>query len=350
MATLPSLPSPSFIENLPRIKITDVASTIDIDVLLDGKVLVDKITLTANTAAEVTFDLRPIVRGMISLTKPEEVDTPFPQVVVGVRDGDTSTSFTAWLIPGGIARNDLFTPAWFDTNFLTWQPQVIETTPSQPQWLSLVARTANRPHTTLYTLDGRSYTKVLTSSLLQGSHYGQFRTDFQTVWARQCADDRLVPFGYDVFLPVAGGHRQRYILRPGRYNDVCFGFENTLGGFDTLMLSGRRSYQPEGEVTAFENHLSEYELYNDYTSIWEANSGRLETEREAGQFQDFFKSTNRWVLHDGVWQRIIVSEYKIKHVGGEPNTYTFKYHLAERNELRDFARDELSAPELPTAF
>ena len=127
-------------------------------------------------------------------------------------------------------------------------------------------------------------------------------------------------------------YAQRYILRPERYNDVCFGFENTLGAFDTLMLEGKQTYQPEGDISTFKTYTTEKELINDFTSIWEASTGRLETERSANQFQDFLKSTNRYVLMQGIWRRIIVSDYKVKHSRGESNSYTFKYHLADKNE------------------
>ena len=62
------------------------------------------------------------------------------------------------------------------------------------------------------------------------------------------------------------------------------------------------------------------------------------------------KSTNRYVLMQGIWRRIIVSDYKMKHSRGESNSYTFKYHLADKNEGRYFNREKLPEPELPTNF
>ncbi|MEI3554437.1 MAG: hypothetical protein V8Q54_07210 [Alistipes senegalensis] len=77
-----------------------------------------------------------------------------------------------------------------------------------------------------------------------------------------------------------------------------------MGGFDTLMLEGKQTFQPEGDITTFKTGSTEKELANDFTSIWEANTGRLETERMANQFLDFLKSTNLPnVLHRGMWRQ-----------------------------------------------
>lgn len=108
--------------------------------------------------------------------------------------------------------------------------------------------------------------------------YRQIRTDFEYLWKTACEAKKLTPVCYDVYgngfesnSSLATPNRpyaQRYILRPERYNDVYFGFENTLGGFDSLMLEGKQSYQPEGDATTFKNYEEECELVNDYTSIW----------------------------------------------------------------------------------
>lgn len=89
------------------------------------------------------------------------------------------------------------------------------------------------------------------------------------------------------------------------------------------------------------------ELSNSYTSYWEASTGYIDSPGMAAQYQDFLKSTSHWIYQNDEWLRIIVDEYKLEHSPQELNAYTFKYHLAERNERRFFERNELPEVELP---
>ena len=145
-------------------------------------------------------------------------------------------------------------------------------------------------------------------------------------------------------------YAQRYILRTQRYNDVCFGFTNTLGGFDTLIMQGQIKLKPEGENETFTSNAIEEELTNGYTSYWEASTGYIDSARMAAQYQDFLKSTQRWIYKDSKWLKIIVDEYKAEDSPLELNAYTFKYHLAEKNERRHFERQTLPEPALPSEF
>ena len=300
-----------------------------------------------------------------------------PQLIVQIAfPGGGALSTSGYVIPGNTNDLGIITQEWFAENFLTWQPQVIETTRTQPQWLAFIPVPPFYQYniqSTLYTRDGRTFTQSF-FKFPSGPNFQQFRADFTYLWKSHCVAHDLDPYCYDVFgygyragvsldanpdiapakvMELIAPNRpyaQRYILRPERYNDVCFGFENTLGAFDTLMLEGKQTYQPEGDISTFKTYTTEKELINDFTSIWEASTGRLETERSANQFQDFLKSTNRYVLMQGIWRRIIVSDYKVKHSRGESNSYTFKYHLADKNEGRYFNREKLPEPELPTNF
>ena len=113
------------------------------------------------------------------------------------------------------------------------------------------------------------------------------------------------------------------------------------------MAQGNTNYTPDGGSVLFRNNSLELEVSNNYTSIWEVSSGSIDTERVASQFQDFFKSRNRYVFAGGIWQRIVVTEFKVKHIRTEMNSYTFKYHLADKNEGRYYTKRELNSPKLP---
>lgn len=374
------LPAYGFLDDLPDIIFSEITtSTAYVTVKFNGSALITSVKMTPDAKKTITVYAKQMIRNMVTLTKPNSCALGLPQLIVQISfPGGGTLSTSGYVMPGNTNDLGIITQEWFTENFLTWQPQVIETTRTQPQWLAFIPVppfVQYEIQSTLYTKDGRTFTQTF-FNIPSGPNFQQFRTDFTYLWKSHCIAHDLVPYCYDVF---GKGYRiqlnsaltaksdatttkviqavalnkpfaQRYILRPDRYNDVCFGFENTLGAFDTLMLEGKQTYQPEGDISTFKTYTTEKELINDYTSIWEASTGRLETERSANQYQDFLKSTNRYVLMKGIWRRIIVSDYKVKHSRGESNSYTFKYHLADKNEGRYFNREELPEPELPTNF
>lgn len=347
------LPECGFLEDLPDVTFADVSTAAYATVKLDSVTLLSNIRLTPDKQNYIVIYAKQMIRNLVSLTRPETFESPLPMLQVQLRVGSTTLSTSGAIIPGGTGRPENINEEWYAKNFLTWQPQTIETTRRQPQWLAYTPTSTypkNQITSRLYTRDGRIFDKILrTDTGSTALYFRQIQTDFTHLWGSECEDRELVPIAYDVYGNASNAltlYSQRYILRPERYNDVCFGFENTLGGFDTLMLEGKQTFQPEGDTMTFKTENTEKELANDFTSIWEANTGRLETERMANQFQDFLKSTNRHVLQHGTWRRIIVTEYKIKHYPGESNAYTFKYHLAERNEHRFYERAELPEPQI----
>lgn len=372
------LPAYGFLDDLPDIIFSEITtSTAYVTVKFNGSALITSVKMTPDAKKTITIYAKQMIRNMVTLTKPNSCALGLPQLIVQIAfPGGGALSTSGYVILGNTNDLGIITQEWFAKNFLTWQPQVIETTRTQPQWLAFIPVPPFYQYniqSTLYTRDGRTFTQSF-FKFPSGPNFQQFRADFTYLWKSHCVAHDLDPYCYDVFgygyragvsldanpdiapakvMELIAPNRpyaQRYILRPERYNDVCFGFENTLGAFDTLMLEGKQTYQPEGDISTFKTYTTEKELINDFTSIWEASTGRLETERSANQFQDFLKSTNRYVLMQGIWRRIIVSDYKVKHSRGESNSYTFKYHLADKNEGRYFNREKLPEPELPTNF
>lgn len=371
------LPECGFLEDLPNVTFSDVTAESYATVKLDDAILLADVRFTPDKQNRVIIYVKQMIRNLISLTGPWTVESVLPVLQVQLRVGTAFLETSGAVIPGGTDKSEMIGHMWFVRNFLTWQPQIIETTRRQPQWLTYTASSltflTHKISTRLYTRDGRKFEKnIRTDPGTTTLFFRQLQTDFMHLWGDECENQNLDPIAYDVYgesnrymeeaqaenqdrpigpiaVPPAfvTRHTQRYILRPERYNDVCFGFENTLGGFDTLLLDGKQTCQPEGDVTTFKTETVEKELVNNYTSIWEAHTGRLETERQANQFQDFLKSSNRYVLRSEKWRRIVVSEYKVKHYRGESNSYSFKYHLAERNERRFYERAELPEVELP---
>ncbi len=340
MATFNTLPAVSFLENLPDAVISGATTTVEVSVTFDNKVVVNRLKLTPDARGTIVVRLKDMIRRLASIAEIDRAFSSLPILRVSAYLSSTPTTRTVFIVPGGTAAAIDDQAGWLAQNFLTCQPQIIETTPTQPQYLAMVAMEGMSVRSRLYTVEGQSFVKTI-AVFGRDYYYEQFRTDFYTLWDELCRSEGVTPLCYDVF--GEGIHPQRYVLRPERYNDVCFLFENTLGGLDSIMISGQQSYQPEGDVTSFRNIEAEREIYNDFTSGWEANTGIFETEAAARQFQDFLKSTKRWVMHEGVAKRIVVAEHKVKHVRGDANSYTFKYRLSEKNERRNVERGELPA-------
>lgn len=372
MATITQLPACCFLENIPQISISGVkaGTTATVSLVFNGDPLLLGAEMSPDKNGEVTLLARQMIRDMAVFAVPGQVDTALPRLVVSSA-GKVDVATESYIVPGGIDSGDEIGKEWFARNFLTWQPQILETTPAMPQWLAFVPLAGYGNYTiksTLYAVNGRVFDKEV-CVVTPGYRYVQIDTSFAALWKEFCLEKEIEPFCYDVYGSVtvqepdvhegsdrksvthdAYPYTQRYRMRPERIDDVCFGFVNTLGGFDTLMMQGKVVLKPEGDIGTFVNGEVEAELANAYTSYWETSSGYLDNERTATQVQDFLKSASRWAYDGSQWRRIIVDEYKVEHTPRELNAYTFKYHLAERNERRYCERVELPDVELPTKF
>lgn len=365
--TVNNTPALSFAENFPDHILSEVDAAVYLTVSLNNRPIVSDMKLIADSDKRIIVPIRQLLRTTSALARPKATTAPLPRVSIKSVKGDESLTLGGWVLPGGIDEPASFEISDFILrNFLTWQPQVLDTTAAQPQWLAFV-----RPYSwqrfeifsSLHCVDGRKYTRQIASTP-DTYTYTQIDTSFGGLWEAFCSERELSPLAYDVFgqaekrvtssdgvttvvreqnCPMA----QRYVLRPPREGEECFGFVNTLGGFDTLMMQGAAILKPSGEIETFTSREVERELSSGYTSYWEASTGYIDTEHAAAQYQDFLKSRDRWVFRAGRWLRIVVDEYKLEHTQHELNAYTFKYHLAERNERRFYERSELPEVELP---
>lgn len=340
--------------------ISDCSDIVNISLQIGNETIISNVEFTPDKNKTVVIYLRQLTRHIPCLFSPKltgsSINKAYPTLNLSIRSAGESLSRWCYIIPGGIRHDISDMTKFLDENFLTWQPQIIETTANQPQFLAFAIQTARSIRTTLYTKDGRTFTHVILASTQISCC--QIKADFSTWWANECRNKKLDPLGYDIegCLLIAGEtilnkpFAQRYILRPERSDETCFGFINTLGGFDTLMMTGKVKLKPGGESKTFMDREVETELSNGYTSYWEVSTGYIDSPGMAAQYQDFLKSAYRWIYQNGEWLRIIVDEYKLEHAPRELNAYTFKYHLAERNERRYFERKALPEVELPVIF
>lgn len=126
---------------------------------------------------------------------------------------------------------------------------------------------------------------------------------------------------------------QRFIVLPHNSAYEYFFFQNTLGGFDTIIAFGNTTSISSSEVkTSIVRHC-ESEIVNDFSESWETNTGYINSQVEKGLWQEFFRSTNRYRLYpDGTARRIIVEECKAEYTRHQIGSFTFKYHHATQDK------------------
>ena len=358
-----------FSENLGKMIIRNKNSSLTcvyITVRLDDVTICDKLTLYYDAESLITINLRDIVHTLLECEFPRQTGvTNFTYLYITLTDTATTKTYRFQVIAGGVAAPRKVGLDWWARNFLTWQGQIVTMPAWQPQWLSVVKLNRDpqflRIKSRLYTAEGIERTQDIFTASEEG--IVRINVSFELLWRNICVSEELTPIAYDIYglgadsisEPDTAGAKnypfaQRYILRSGNFRDRCFLFQNSLGGFDTIIASGLSTLLPEGEVDTFINQGREAELSNDYTSIWQQNTGYISSSSIARQWQEFLHSSNRYLYADGEWKQIIVTEYEVKHKEAALNSYTFKYHLSEKDEGNYYDRAELPEPELPTDF
>jgi len=138
-------------------------------------------------------------------------------------------------------------------------------------------------------------------------------------------------------------YAQRFIVTPRSSSHTYFFFQNTLGGFDTIIATGVVKSTASGELlTAINNHV-ETEISNAYVESWEVNTGYIASKQEKNFWHEFFRSINRYVMtSDGTYRKIIVEEYKAEYPLLQLGSFTFKYHYSEPDNGAYFQRIELN--------
>ena len=233
-------------------------------------------------------------------------------------------------------------------NFLTWRPQTDFVVPGIKQQLSFVICNTGADPDTTYPAETvrRLYAKIYFRNLppivkelaYVGSNLYIYRLD--------CSYDRIASLvadlddevvAYDIYggidsddvncIPIKP---QRFVVCPQSDSYSHFFFQNSLGGFDTIIARGEFKCIADGEIVTARMRNTEIEVTNDYLQSWEVNTGYITTAQEENLWHEFLRSTNRYILFgDGSYRKIIVEEYKAERVKLEVDSFTFKFHYAE---------------------
>lgn len=188
-----------FAHNLPDLVATETTDAVQLSIAIDGAIIVEAMTLTPDKNRRITIPVRQFARTLESLARPESGTAVLPTILVDLRFANgAKATYTYHVIPGGIAtRREMFD--FLQSNFLTSQPQIIQTTPEQPQWLTFVRPqpdestvTRETLESTLYATDGRRFTKQIAETP-EPHAYVQADTSFRTLWQEFCRERNLAP-------------------------------------------------------------------------------------------------------------------------------------------------------------
>lgn len=233
-------------------------------------------------------------------------------------------------------------------NFLTWRPQIDYVVPGIKEQLSFVICNEGADTNESYPEETsrRIYAKIYFRSLAPTTKLlCEVNTDM-SIYRLDCSYDHIANLvaeefddevvAYDIYGDtdadngVVGIKPQRFVVRPQTASNTYFFFQNSLGGFDTIIATGELKTIADGDNLTAMVRKTESEVYNGYVRSWEVNTGYITTKQEENLWHEFLRSTNRYILFDdGSYRKIIVEEYKAERVKLQMDSFTFKFHYSE---------------------
>ena len=240
-------------------------------------------------------------------------------------------------------RNYSGTAADFLTsNFLTWQPQTVETGYSQPQWLTYYNPGAASVSIKVkfYTKAGGSTVKSL-ATVTAGSCIS-VNVQFARIFALDEGDN----YGYyDIYVENSAGTRltyvQRYVLREEDRNIRCFVFMNSLGGIDCAAFNGHNTYSPRHTYTNAQYSEESIAANIDTERSYTQSTGYVD-ERTSHWLDDMFNSYGCYVVEEGVVRPIVLDEATVSHNHTEQlHSFEFSYKLSDSSTLLNLPRAEV---------
>ncbi len=331
--------------------IKDVVIVSDLTVTL--KLNVDDATLVNEqyTASgnQVKISLRNLFDQILSIEIPDSdifvQRNAVKEISAEVSEPFYHTSFRFNVIKGGLDNNteDLF--LFLRSNWLTFQPQIKFVTRHQPEYLSYFATAGSGSNVKVkaYFADNTTETKDITNIALYTfvtlnvsfAHINSLfekQVGYYDVWVENVFDGRL-------------SYIQRYILTPSAGNEQVYVFENTLGGFDTVVFTGQliEGINTSGIIATKDETSLDSDI--DFSIIYEQNSGFVPTIDHAHWLREFFLSKQRYHVTDS-FKRIYIEESENKFELKALNSFSFEFRYAKQSRYSNIIRNQEALPEL----
>jgi hypothetical protein len=238
-------------------------------------------------------------------------------------------------------------------NFLTWQTQEKKIITRQPEWLTHYYQDNDR-------LVIRLYYKDEEGEIIQSDHLLFMPDSYNLIYtvnvsfpyiAGQYPDINIL--FYDVFIvnddDVRVSYIQRYLPIPEGDNDEIYVFENTLGGIDTLLCTGKREILTSSSTDIITIGETERELEVDNNLKYRQYTGFIETKNQVFFLIDFFLSKKRYHFSDFTFRVILIPEQEQSWKKDNPSGFFFEYKY-EKKTGYNFVNRMDSLPDVKEYF
>ena len=318
----------SFAGNMNDFVIEDVAKSLVFKLSVDGMVIVDEVYVAEG--GEVRVSMKDIVDCFLSISIPR-ADSDYIIQSLAVKKfkaeiEDSVIEFT--VVKGGISNVAESSAVFLKTQWLTLQPQEKRIVMHQPEYLSYYAMVACLIKMTVYLADGSANETLLA---LEAGNLYTVDVSYLKISGKF---DRVVGC-YDVWVENEAGQRltyvQRYILSQSNTETNVYLFENTLGGIDSVVFTGRftEKIQTEGTVTTVLEESTDSDI--DLNFSCEQNTGFIPSIDYARWLRSFFVSKQRYHVA-GALRRIYLRESENGFTKNSLNDFTFEFFYSKQTK------------------
>ena len=332
----------SFAGNVNDFVIEDVAKSLEFKLSVDEAVIVNEVYVADGGMVRVS--MKDVVDCFLSISVPRS-DSDYMIQFLAVKKfkaevENTVIEFT--VVKGGISNVAESSAVFLKTQWLTLQPQEKKIVTHQPEYLSYYAVEAGSVRMTVYFSDGSESETLLT---LEAGNLYTVDVSYLKISGKF---DRVVGC-YDVWVENEAGQRltyvQRYILSQSNTETNVYLFENTLGGIDSVVFTGRftEKIQTEGTVTTVLEESTDSDI--DLNFSCEQNTGFIPSIDYARWLRGFFVSKQRYHVA-GALRRIYLRESENGFTKNSLNDFTFEFFYSKQTKYDVVTRNRDELPYL----
>ena len=307
--------------------------TVQFTVYLNGT-SVFTFSLVSSTSGNIVIRFREILEAILprrDATIPSTTSSYTNTVYIRANlSGNTLDTSTMFCFRGG---SDALQSAFpHTTQFLTWKPQVVKTYPWASECISFI-----KPKSTSITVTGKVYMSDGSSVTVTLGTFASSSTQVviclvnispSRIYGLASVSGKTI-IGYDVYSNLLLAHR--FIIKPGSLRVREFLFVNSLGVLDTVFATGDAERDTDLAVSTVMVGGLEKELSNDAQESFKVSTGGIRERRMMDHWQDFFRTTERFVRIQGdVTRRIVLDSVEPEMTEGKLSSAAITYHYADR--------------------
>lgn len=332
----------SFAGNVNDFVIEDVTKSLTFKLSVDDAVVVNEVYVA--DGGMVRVPMKDIVDCFLTISIPQaDLDYMIQSLAVKKFKAEIEqTEFEFTVVKGGISNVAESSATFLKTQWLTLQPQEKRIMTHQPEYLSYYAVETCSVKITVYFPDGSANETLLALEM------GNLHTIDVSYLKISGKFERAVGC-YDVWVENENGQRltyvQRYILSPSNTDTNVYLFENTLGGIDSVVFTGKftEKIQTEGTVTTVLEESTDSDI--DLNFSCEQNTGFIPSIDYARWLRSFFVSKQRYHV-SGALRRIYLRESENGFTINSLNDFTFEFFYSKQTKYDVVTRSRDDLPHL----